>query len=129
MAKVRQLPDQAGDVPYTCASVEKARALLGYEATVSFDEGIRRTVEWYNDRSSIVNRSSDGVVALTTSTEKGPVEIVVSEKPHFVSLELTRKTHFVKSEAEITQGAMSGLSRVVSVDLMSQHRASKRMKT
>ena len=47
-AVVRQLPDQAGDVPYTCASVEKAKALLGYEATVSFDEGIRKTVEWYN---------------------------------------------------------------------------------
>ncbi|KAL7538753.1 hypothetical protein ACHAXR_008776 [Thalassiosira sp. AJA248-18] len=46
-AVIRQLPDQAGDVPYTCASVEKARVLLGYEATVSFDEGIRRTVDWY----------------------------------------------------------------------------------
>ena len=59
-AKVKQLPDQAGDVPYTCASVEKARALLGYEATVSFDEGIRRTVEWYNSRNGNVKRS-DGV--------------------------------------------------------------------
>jgi len=46
-AVIRQLPDQPGDVPYTCASVEKARVLLGYEAEVSFDEGIRRTVDWY----------------------------------------------------------------------------------
>lgn len=46
-AVIRQLPDQAGDVPYTCASVEKAKALLGYEAQVSFDEGIKRTVAWY----------------------------------------------------------------------------------
>jgi len=46
-AVIRQLPDQPGDVPYTCASVEKAKVLLGYEATVSFEEGIRRTVDWY----------------------------------------------------------------------------------
>jgi len=46
-AVIRQLPDQAGDVPYTCASVEKAKCLLGYEARVSFDEGIKKTAEWY----------------------------------------------------------------------------------
>lgn len=46
-AVIKQLPDQPGDVPYTCASVEKAKVLLGYEATISFDGGIRRTVDWY----------------------------------------------------------------------------------
>ena len=48
-AVIKQMPDQPGDVPYTCASVEKARVMLGYEASVSFDEGIRRTVEWYRE--------------------------------------------------------------------------------
>ncbi len=42
------LPNQPGDVPYTCADVRKASKLLGYEAAVSFDEGIRRTIKWYN---------------------------------------------------------------------------------
>ena len=46
-ANVRQLPDQPGDVPYTCADTGKARHLLGYRARVSFDEGIRRTCKWY----------------------------------------------------------------------------------
>jgi len=41
------MPDQPGDVPYTCADVSKAYDLLGYRATVPFDEGIRRTVMWY----------------------------------------------------------------------------------
>ena len=50
-AVIKIMPDQPGDVPYTCASVEKARVLLGYESKVSFDEGIRRTVEWYNNRT------------------------------------------------------------------------------
>ena len=48
-AIVKVLPDQPGDVPYTCADVSKAFDLLGYSATVSFDEGIRRTVQWYEE--------------------------------------------------------------------------------
>ena len=68
-AVIQQLPDQPGDVPYTCASVEKARVLLGYEATVSFDEGIRRTVEWYRDtqlQGKDNEDGSDGVVPIIT---------------------------------------------------------------
>jgi UDP-glucuronate 4-epimerase len=48
-AVIKVMPDQPGDVPYTCADVSKARDLLGYTATVPFDEGIRRTVEWYKN--------------------------------------------------------------------------------
>jgi len=48
-AIIKQLPDQPGDVPYTCADVSKAACLLGYRAKVPFEEGIRRTAEWYRD--------------------------------------------------------------------------------
>ena len=46
-AQIKVLPDQPGDVPYTCADVGKAAHLLGYKSSISFEEGIRRTVEWY----------------------------------------------------------------------------------
>lgn len=46
-ANIKVMPDQPGDVPYTCADVGKAHELLGYKAKVSFEEGIRRTVLWY----------------------------------------------------------------------------------
>jgi UDP-glucuronate 4-epimerase len=46
-AKIRQLPTQKGDVPLTHADISKARHLLGYIPRVSFEEGIKRTVEWY----------------------------------------------------------------------------------
>jgi UDP-glucuronate 4-epimerase len=46
-AHVKVMPDQPGDVPYTCADVSKAYKLLGYKSKVPFDEGIRRTAEWY----------------------------------------------------------------------------------
>eukprot|EP00591_Stephanopyxis_turris_P017120 CAMPEP_0195538538 /NCGR_PEP_ID=MMETSP0794_2-20130614/49584_1 /TAXON_ID=515487 /ORGANISM="Stephanopyxis turris, Strain CCMP 815" /LENGTH=483 /DNA_ID=CAMNT_0040672529 /DNA_START=23 /DNA_END=1474 /DNA_ORIENTATION=- len=48
-ANIRQLPDQPGDVPYTCADISKARRILGYEAKISFEEGIRRTASWYRE--------------------------------------------------------------------------------
>jgi UDP-glucuronate 4-epimerase len=46
-AVIRLLPDQPGDVPYTCADVSKAQRMLGYKSKVSFEEGIRRTAVWY----------------------------------------------------------------------------------
>ncbi len=46
-AIIKILPDQPGDVPYTCADVSKAYDLLGYSAAVPLDVGINRTVDWY----------------------------------------------------------------------------------
>lgn len=51
-ATIKVMPDQPGDVPYTCADVTKAYKLLGYKSTVPFEEGIRRTVNWYNEAYS-----------------------------------------------------------------------------
>src|SRR5215469_14658025 len=38
-----------GDVRDSQASIEAAQAILGYKVSVDFDEGLRRTVEWYRD--------------------------------------------------------------------------------
>jgi len=40
-------PNRAGDVKYSMAAIEKAKQLIGYEPIVEFEEGIRRTYEWY----------------------------------------------------------------------------------
>ena len=48
-AVVKVLPDQPGDVPYTCADVSKAERMLGYRSNVSFEEGIMRTAKWYKE--------------------------------------------------------------------------------
>jgi UDP-glucuronate 4-epimerase len=48
-ADIKIMPDQPGDVPYTCADVSKAYRLLGYKAQVPFEEGIRRTAKWYKE--------------------------------------------------------------------------------
>jgi len=38
---------RAGDVKDSQADIAKARRILGYEPSVSFEEGLRRTIEWY----------------------------------------------------------------------------------
>jgi UDP-N-acetylglucosamine/UDP-N-acetyl-alpha-D-glucosaminouronate 4-epimerase len=45
---------RAGDVRDSQADISKAKRLLGYEPTVSFEEGLRRTVEWYRITASAV---------------------------------------------------------------------------
>jgi len=42
-------PARAGDVRHSQASIERARALLGYESQISVEEGMRRTLAWYKD--------------------------------------------------------------------------------
>lgn len=38
---------RAGDIKHSLADIEKAKKLLGYTASVSFAEGLKRTIEWY----------------------------------------------------------------------------------
>jgi UDP-glucose 4-epimerase len=43
----RHTPARAGDVPHTLADVSHAKRVLGYEPLVGFDEGFRRTVDYF----------------------------------------------------------------------------------
>jgi nucleoside-diphosphate-sugar epimerase len=43
----RHLAARAGDVPHTLADVDKGKRMLGYVPLVDFDEGFRRTVEYF----------------------------------------------------------------------------------
>ena len=45
--QVKYGPARGGDVKHSLADVSKAEAGLGYRPTVDFEEGLRRTVEWY----------------------------------------------------------------------------------
>jgi UDP-glucuronate 4-epimerase len=50
--RIDRLPEQPGDVPITYADVTKAGRLLGYSPKVPIREGIRRFVDWYNERAA-----------------------------------------------------------------------------
>jgi UDP-glucose 4-epimerase len=43
----RHTPARPGDVPHTLADLTKAKRLLGYAPLVAFDEGFRRTVDYF----------------------------------------------------------------------------------
>jgi nucleoside-diphosphate-sugar epimerase len=43
-------PDRAGDVRDSLADVSAAREAMGYTPQVGFEEGLRRTVEWYREQ-------------------------------------------------------------------------------
>jgi UDP-glucose 4-epimerase len=40
-------PERAGDVKHSLADIAAAEKYLGYKTLVAFEEGLRRTVEWY----------------------------------------------------------------------------------
>jgi UDP-glucose 4-epimerase len=46
-------PVRAGDVRHSLASLERARALLGYEPRVPWEEGLGRTLAWYRSRAQV----------------------------------------------------------------------------
>ncbi len=42
--------ERAGDIKHSLADISEAKSRMGYAPTVSFAEGLRRTVEWYRGR-------------------------------------------------------------------------------
>jgi nucleoside-diphosphate-sugar epimerase len=40
-------PSRDGDIRDSQADISQAREFLGYEPPVAFEEGLRRTMEWY----------------------------------------------------------------------------------
>jgi len=43
-------PPRLGDVRHTRADISKARKLLGYNPQVDFEEGLKKTIEWFKSR-------------------------------------------------------------------------------
>ena len=46
--RIEKLPMQPGDVDRTYADISKAMALLGYRPKTTFEDGVRKFVEWYS---------------------------------------------------------------------------------
>jgi UDP-glucuronate 4-epimerase len=46
-AQIELLPPQPGDLPETCASIDRVRAAVGFEPRTSLDDGLRQFVEWF----------------------------------------------------------------------------------
>jgi UDP-N-acetylglucosamine 4-epimerase len=42
-------PERGGDIKHSLADISKAKSALGYRPRVDFEDGLRRTVEWYRE--------------------------------------------------------------------------------
>ena len=42
-------PDRRGDIKHSNADISKARTMLGYNPSFSFDDGIKLVIEWYRE--------------------------------------------------------------------------------
>ena len=43
-------PERGGDIKHSLADISKAEAEFGYRVAVEFEEGLRRTVDWYRGK-------------------------------------------------------------------------------
>lgn len=43
-------PPRAGDIKHSLADIGQARSILGYTASVSFEQGLRKTIDWYRSK-------------------------------------------------------------------------------
>lgn len=48
--KIKQMNMQLGDVDRTYADITKAKEMLGYKPSITFEEGIKKFVEWYKEK-------------------------------------------------------------------------------
>lgn len=46
---IRYEPTRAGDVKHSLADISLAKQIIGYEPQISFDEGLKRSIDWYKN--------------------------------------------------------------------------------
>lgn len=55
--EVRYEPERSGDVKHSLADLSRSEKHLGYKPTVDFEEGLRRTIEWYRSSARLSDRA------------------------------------------------------------------------
>ena len=51
--EVKHGPERAGDIKHSLADISLAQKHMGYQPTVSFEDGLERTVAWYRGKLSV----------------------------------------------------------------------------
>jgi len=54
-------PERGGDIKHSFADISKAEAGFGYQPAVDFEEGLRRTVDWYRTQTADINLQTSAV--------------------------------------------------------------------
>ena len=51
---VKYAPERSGDIKHSLADISRAEKQLGYKPHVKFEDGLRKTVEWYRTQTKLV---------------------------------------------------------------------------
>jgi UDP-glucuronate 4-epimerase len=105
-AQIEVLPEQPGDVDRTCANISKAQRLLGYAPKVTFEEGIRKTVEWYKEasRQGLFDESDNKEVSSSSSSSSSPP--VPAPQPFLVVLGDTNALASMRKRPKLDAGGL-----------------------
>ena len=52
--EVKYEAERSGDIKHSLADITLAQKHLGYKVLVNFEDGLRRTVEWYKGQRQLV---------------------------------------------------------------------------
>lgn len=55
--EVKYSPERAGDVKHSLADLSRTEAALGYRVKVGFEDGLRKTIQWYREQGVMAQRS------------------------------------------------------------------------
>lgn len=78
-------PERAGDVRHSMADIGAARADLGYEPTVTLDDGIHRTVSYYREQEIESERAQVRTSHVTEIRAAGRAWTAQVEKRYFIT--------------------------------------------
>ncbi len=54
-ARIKEFPEQPGDVEITCADISKAGKLLNFQPKIPFEEGMKKFINWYLENQRLLN--------------------------------------------------------------------------
>lgn len=65
------------------ASIDRARELLGYEPRMSFEQGLKNTIQWFKDNWDAIRASADFPPGMSSATRYiGQDEVKAKELVH-----------------------------------------------
>lgn len=139
-ANIEILPDQPGDVPYTCANVSIAYHELGYNASFPTAAGVGKTVEWFREtypsgtastarRRKLQSSAADTAIMFddTDGLHDKPIERrrlqIIERNEEKKTILVTGGTIFVGSH--VVEALLDRGDRVVLVDCLNSTEQSK----
>ena len=117
--EVEHGPERPGDVRHSMADISRARQDLGYEPTVSLDEGIERTVKHYIEEEAEAQRTALVENVHVASTVHVPALAAVPSRGPGVKYLVTGGAGFIGSHLVEALVERNAYERIVIVDDLS----------